>query len=182
MKPRMLCTDCFRTAEPDTLLEGSDRVEMLGWCCFAIPGLLYCWWRHALRIKLCPFCGGEDLVREARAAAARAPRQAPASDGPRIFDGSGTRSWPRALAAPRDRLRHGGVVAALAGVWCLSVLLAALEFAAQAPAIAASNSTAAACAAWLLYQGVRIAKLRATLPGCRAWDPSGRPLHIERVV
>ena len=73
-------------------------------------------------------------------------------------------------------------MAALAGIWCLSALLAAPEFAARTPAIAASHTTAAACAAWLVYQGVRIAKLRATLPGCRAWDPSGRPLHIERVV
>jgi hypothetical protein len=181
MKPRMLCTDCFRTADPDTLLEGSDRVEMLAWCCFAVPGLLYCWWRHALRIKLCPFCGGRELVREARAAAARAPRQAQLSDGPRVFDGSGVRHWPRALAAPRDRLRHGGVVAALAGAWCLCVLLAALERAADSPAIAASHATALACAAWLAYQGFRISQRRATLPGCRAWDATGRPLYIEQV-
>ena len=75
MKPRMLCTDCFVTAEPDTVLEGSDLLELLGWCCLAAPGLLYCWWRHALRIKVCAFCGSRELVREARAAAARAPRR-----------------------------------------------------------------------------------------------------------
>jgi hypothetical protein len=39
----MMCTDCFRTAEAHTLLEGSDLAEMLAWCCFALPGLLYCW-------------------------------------------------------------------------------------------------------------------------------------------
>jgi len=62
MKPRMMCTDCFRTAEADTVLEGSDLAEIVAWCFFAVPGLLYCWWRHALRIKVCPFCGSDETT------------------------------------------------------------------------------------------------------------------------
>jgi hypothetical protein len=181
MKPRMLCTDCFRTAEPDTLLEGSDRVEMLAWCCFAVPGWLYCWWRHALRIKLCPFCGGGELVREARAAAARSPRQAPPSDGPRILPSSPGPRWPRALATPRDRLRHGGVMASLAGAWIAIASLASLDLTAQAVAAATTHAVALACTVWIAYQAVRVSQRRARLPGCRAWDASGRPLHIERI-
>ena len=46
---RMLCTECLHLGEPDTVLEGSDRVELLAWCCFALPGLVYCWWRHLCR-------------------------------------------------------------------------------------------------------------------------------------
>ena len=70
MASRMLCTDCFETSHPQTLLAGSDRIEMVAWLCFALPGWLYCWWRHMLRIKVCGVCGGSSLVREARVAAA----------------------------------------------------------------------------------------------------------------
>ena len=181
MKPRMMCTDCFRTAEADTVLEGSDRVEMLGWCCMVIPGLLYCWWRHALRIKVCAFCGGRELVREARAAAERAPRQAPPFGGPGVRNLSGPVLWPRALATPRERLRHGGVVASLVGAFLGSAALAALGLAARDGAVAAASAIAVVCAAWLAYQVVRVSQMRATLPGCKAWDQHGRPLRIERV-
>ena len=181
MKPRMMCTDCFRTAEADTVLEGSDLVEMLAWCCFAFPGLLYCWWRHALRIKVCAFCGSRELIREARAAAERAPRQAPPAGGPRVCNLSGPVRWPRALAAPRTRLRHGGVAASLVGSGLLCAALALLNLAAAGAAIFAAHLTTAAFGMWLVYQTLRVAQMRATLPGCKAWDESGRPLRIERV-
>jgi hypothetical protein len=180
MKPRMMCTDCFRTAEADTVLEGSDLLEMLGWCCLAVPGLLYCWWRHALRIKICAFCGGRELVREARAAAERAPRQAPPSDGPRVWSLSGPVCWPRALATPRERLRHGGVVASLVGVFLASAALSALDLATRDGAVAAAHAIAAVCGAWIAYEAIRVSQMRATLPGCKAWDQHGRPLRIER--
>jgi hypothetical protein len=180
MQPRMMCTDCFRTAEADTVLEGSDLVEMLAWCCFALPGLFYCWWRHALRIKVCAFCGSGELIREARAAAERAPRWAPPAGGPRLRNLSGPVRWPRALAAPRARLRHGGVAAFLAGTGLLSAVLALLDLAAADAAVAAAYATTAAFGVWLVYQAVRVAQMRATLPGCKAWDECGRPLRIER--
>jgi hypothetical protein len=181
MKPRMMCTDCFRTAEADTVLEGSDLVEMLAWCCFALPGLFYCWWRHALRIKVCAFCGSGELIREARAAARRAPRQVPPAGGPRLRNLSGPVRWPRALAAPRDRLRHGGVAATLVGSFLASSALAVLDLAAREGAVVAVYAIAAACSVWIVYQVVRVSQMRATLPGCKAWDQSGRPLRIERV-
>ena len=114
MATRMLCTECFETSRPRTLLTGSDRIELVGWLCLALPGWLYCAWRHALRTKACAGCGGRSLVREARAAAARhvgaplAPAPAVQSLGARV-------RWPQPLATPRQRLRAGmpGVLAAL---------------------------------------------------------------------
>jgi hypothetical protein len=181
MKPRMMCTDCYRTAEADTVLEGSDLAEIVAWCFFAIPGLLYCWWRHALRIKVCPFCGSGDLVREARAAAAREPRQAPLATGPRVCSLDGSERWPRALAAPRDRLRHGGIAASLVGAFALTTALALLDLAPRDAAIATAYATAVACGLWIVYQLVRVSQMRASVPGCKAWDRYGRPLRIERV-
>jgi hypothetical protein len=181
MKPRMMCTECFRTAEADTLLEGSDLLEMLAWCCLALPGLLYCWWRHALRVKVCPFCGSRELVREARAAAQRVPPQAPPSCGPRVGNLSGPVRWPRALATPRERLRHGGVAASLVGAFLGNAALAAQDLALRDGAATAASAIAAVWAAWVAYQVVRVSRMRSSLPGCKAWDRSGRPLRIERV-
>ena len=107
MRPRMMCTECFRTTEADTVLEGSDIVEMIAWGCFGIPGMLYCWWRHALRIKVCSVCGSGELVREARAAAARCLPQAQPPHEPGVCNLSGPVRWPRPFAVPRERLRHG---------------------------------------------------------------------------
>jgi hypothetical protein len=121
----MMCTECFRTAEADTVLEGSDIVEMIAWGCFGFPGMLYCMWRHALRIKVCSVCGSSELVREARAAAARCLPEGPPHQ-PGVCNLSGPIRWPAPFALPRERLRHGCVLASLAGtlfVWMALVSL-----------------------------------------------------------
>jgi hypothetical protein len=181
MTPRMLCTQCSRTAVADTLLPGSDRVEMIAWCAFAIPGLLYCGLRHALRIKVCAFCGSDDLVREARAAAARVPLQAPPADGPRITDPSGRRRWPDALASPRERLRHGAIASVFAAGMLLCSAAAPLDFAQATFAAQAGTGFAALTLGWLMIQVVRVSRLQGRFSGCRAWDAAGRPLQIERI-
>ena len=182
MKTRMMCTDCLRTAEADTLLEGSDTIELLAWCCLALPGLLYCWWRHALRIKICSFCGGRELVREARAAAERRPHpapsgwQAPVRSAPARFD------WPEAFANPRDRLRHGSVIALLAGTLIASLVPAALDPTGYGSSLAIAHATVAASVVWGAYQGIRLVQRNSDLSGCRAWDERGRSIRIERVL
>ena len=182
MAAPMLCTDCFQTGEADTLLEGSDRLEMLAWCCLAVPGLLYCWWRHALRIKVCAHCGGGDLVRQARAAQLRATRIAPLSSGPRVRNLTGPVRWPRALATPRERLRQGGLPAALASATAFCALLAALGPPGPEALGLTGAALAAACGLWISRLGVRIAKQRAAWSGCRAWDAHGRALRIEPIL
>jgi hypothetical protein len=181
MKPRMLCTDCFVTTEPDTVLEGSDLLELLGWCCLAVPGLLYCWWRHALRIKVCPCCGSSELVREARAAQQRGQCQAPRADGPVVHSLCDPLRWPRALATPRDRLRHGGVAALLTALLCANAVVATASTGSVNAATAIASGAAAVLAGWIAYQVVRVSQLRTSLPSYRAWDQYGRPLRIERI-
>jgi hypothetical protein len=177
----MMCTECFRTAEPGTVLEGSDIVEMIAWGCFGVPGLLYCWWRHALRIKVCSLCGSDELIREARAAAARSlPRALPAAE-PRVRNLSGPGRWPRPFAVPRERLRHGFVLASLAGTLFVCLALVALGIASHTSMIAVVPWIAAACGGWILYEAVRVSRVRASWSSCKAWDSYGRPLRIERV-
>ena len=169
----MLCSDCLRVAVPDTVLGGTDLGELLGWCCLAVPGLLYCAWRHLNRLKACPHCASPNLIREARAADARRwPIAAPAT-GRRIRTLSPAIDWPRALRDPRDRLRRGSVATGLL------VLAIAAHAAGTAPLLAVGSS--ALCLVWVAHQLIQISRMRATLPGCRAWDQHGRPLRIEQI-
>jgi hypothetical protein len=177
----MMCMECFRTAEAGTVLEGSDIVEMIAWGCGGVPGLLYCWWRHALRIKVCSSCGSSDLVREARAAAARSPLQAPTASEPGVRNLSGPVRWPHPFAAPRERLRHGFVLASLAGTLFVCLALVALGITSRDPMIAMVPWIATACGGWILYEVVRVSRARTSLSSCKAWDHFGRPLRIERV-
>lgn len=173
----MLCTDCFETTHPETLLSGSDRVEMLGWLCFALPGWLYCAWRHALRIKICAVCGGTALVREAWAAAARAVERA--EPAPRVFNLRGPVRWPRPFSTPRERLRAGalGVLASIVAL--LGAAFAAADVAANSASSVSLAASAVLAATWLV-RVVRIwRRTHARLTGCRAWFPDGREIHIE---
>lgn len=185
MSRRMMCTLCFETAEPETVLEGSDLAEMLSWLCFAVPGWLYCLWRHTLRSKVCPACGGESLIREARA---RQLRMVAPSASPRIRSASGSVRWPHALASPRERLLHGGITTALVvsaafgcswtgpGAWLNghAVWFSAPGTFAVSPFTAL---TVGLCAGWLAFEIGRVLRMKA--PSCSAWDESGRQLQIE---
>jgi len=172
---RMLCTACNETTEPDTVIEGSDLIEMLGWLCFAIPGWLYCWWRHSARLKVCAHCGSNSLIREARAAQARRPRVEPRV-AHRVRNSSGPERWPRALATPRARLRHGGIGALLVAGLIFCGMLSAIP---EAPgsAMGAAISFGTLSAIWLIVETVRIVRLQPSR--CAAWDAAGRSLTIE---
>jgi hypothetical protein len=162
MKTRMHCADCRATGLADTLLEGSDWIEMAGWLFGGLPGWLYCAWRHQLRIKVCSLCGSGALMRESRAQARRNPPQAPPSFGAPVANHSGPSRWPRGLREPRQRLRLGGV-------WLAAWALAAAGLPVVGGLLAA---------ALLGREAAR--GLRHFGPGhCRAWDAQGRPLHIE---
>ena len=179
MPNRMLCTDCYQVAVPDTVLEGSDRIEAIAWCTLSLPGLVYCGWRHASRRKACPHCGGGELVREARAAAARHLPDAPSAHGPRILT-AGAVSWPESLRAPRARLRFGGVISLLLCLPLLIRALSAIDLAAPETAALVVHASMGLLLTWLGRHALHAARLRSEA-GCRAWDERGRPLHIERV-
>jgi hypothetical protein len=174
---RMLCTSCWRTARPDTRIGGSDRAELLAWLCLAVPGVLYCYWRHASRAKVCPACGSAELVREARAARRRGGFERVAWGGGRLRSERAL-PWPRALGTPGARLAHGGFGALLFGAFSLERLLAALAPAGPAVAPLAA-AAAAACALWMFYQALRVWRGRALAADCEAFDEDGRRLSIE---
>jgi len=172
---RMLCTACAQTDEPDTLVAGSDLVEMLGWLCLAVPGWLYCLWRHGVRLKVCAHCGSNSLIREARAAQARRFPTEPRIVR-RVRSARGRDRWPQPLATPRERLRHGGVGAIfIAGLVVFGISSATPQ--ASDDAVGAALAFGALSTVWLIFETARIVRRRS--PGCAAWDASGRRLAIE---
>jgi hypothetical protein len=178
MPIRMLCTDCFRVSIPGTLLHGSDVAEAVAWCFFALPGWVYCWWRHLNRIKVCPECGSRELMRETRAAAARNPWDDPSGDA-LICNVSGQRFWPAPLSSPRSRLRSGirGTLPPSAAL--IFGILGIAGVLTPESALALMGGCIALTAGWLISQGVRVTSLRAALERCRASDSRGRPLRIQ---
>ncbi|MGH0032353.1 MAG: hypothetical protein ACQGVC_21380 [Myxococcota bacterium] len=181
MALRMLCTDCLHVGTPDTLLEGSDRVELLAWACLAVPGLVYCWWRHLRRQKICPQCGSGALMRESRASAARNAPQAVASTGARVLSPAAPFAWPTSLGSPRGRLRQGALAALASAFAGAAWLLGLLDVTPEAQALQAASGGFLLCAAWVGWQLQQILRTRGRWLGVEAWDESGRRLHIERL-
>ncbi|MDH5566281.1 MAG: hypothetical protein OEY15_06410 [Myxococcales bacterium] len=181
MKTRMLCTRCFHTAVPETLLAGSDRLELLAWLCLALPGLLYCALRHLLRRKLCPHCGSADLVREAHATAVRVGFMRSEITTTRIRSARRAVAWPAGLTSPRERLRRGSAGLASAAALAIAGLVwaSALE-----PALLSGVLTWASGLGimWWKRPGERLAPFERRSTRCAAWDAQGRPLPIERLA
>lgn len=174
MGSRMLCTECFDTAPPATRFRGSDGLELFGWLCGAVPGLLYSAWRHMGRERVCHECGGDNLIRESRRAAARfAPpvtRRAP--DSPTLR----ASPWPGPLSTPRARLLHGSV--ALVALSTLGSL--APDLGVGTPGLAAVWACGPlACASWRRVGTAQRKRSSTFTRACRAWDERGQPLEIE---
>jgi hypothetical protein len=157
---RMYCIDCRETDFAETRIPGHDEFEMVAWLLGGLPGWLYCAFRHALRGKLCTHCGSEQLMRETRAAAARAPALVPRS---RIESRARFARWPAHLRDPRRRLTRGPI-------WLGAWLLFGAGF---GPLAAALIGT------WLASEALGIGWQHLDPRRCRAWDATGRPLRIE---
>ena len=177
---RMLCLHCRHLAEPDTVLDGSDRLELLGWAAGVLPGWLYCAWRHLCRAKLCEACGSGELMRESRAIAARLPGQASRATGARIRSERGADfPWPRELRAPRGRLRRGVPAAVAMGLAAGLALLATLG-SLHPSAFELAGGLACGALLWCVWQLQPMAWQRDPHAGYAARDPQGRALRIER--
>jgi len=157
---RMYCIDCGVTDFADTWIPGFDEFEMLAWLLGGLPGWFYCAVRHGLRGKLCTHCGSEQLMREARAAAARAPALAPRTH---IESRAAFARWPAHLRDPRRRLVRGPI---WLGAWVLWVA----GFSPLAIALIGTH---------LASEVLEICREHFDPRRCRAWDSAGRSLRIE---
>ena len=56
MKDLYICRACRLVATPKIIAKGSSRIEIMLWCLFIIPGIIYSSWRHISKDKVCPAC------------------------------------------------------------------------------------------------------------------------------
>ena len=61
-KKEMVCTTCGSLVSPRSKTPGSFWIELLLWAFFIVPGVIYSVWRLASIQKVCPKCGGKNLV------------------------------------------------------------------------------------------------------------------------
>jgi rubrerythrin len=61
-KKPWVCTQCKAIETPKCRARGSFVAEILLWCLFIVPGVLYTLWRNAEHVRSCPVCGSSAIV------------------------------------------------------------------------------------------------------------------------
>lgn len=68
---KAVCTHCRSEMYTKSKTKGSILMELVLWCLFIVPGLLYSIWRLASRTEACSECGSEHFVKSGSDAAKR---------------------------------------------------------------------------------------------------------------
>ncbi|MFC1524292.1 hypothetical protein ACFL6N_05835 [Thermodesulfobacteriota bacterium] len=59
---KTICTSCGSRERPIMHTRGSVKVEIILWCCFLLPGLIYSLWKQGGKGWICRECGNNELV------------------------------------------------------------------------------------------------------------------------
>lgn len=62
MEKCKICKDCGHIGVPSRETKGSLLIEIVLWCCYIIPGLIYSIWRLSTRGYTCPQCGSRAII------------------------------------------------------------------------------------------------------------------------
>ena len=62
MKKEKVCGNCEHVGTPKKFTKGSFMIEIVLWCMFIIPGLIYSLWRVSSRVDACRKCNSTSLV------------------------------------------------------------------------------------------------------------------------
>ena len=62
MQPEFICATCGSRGAATMKTKGSLLIELILWCCFVIPGLIYSVWRRVGKPRVCDACGGMTVV------------------------------------------------------------------------------------------------------------------------
>jgi hypothetical protein len=62
MAAEMICSRCGSRGKPKNRTKGYFLVEVILWCCFIVPGVIYSLWRQFSKAKVCPSCGAEAMI------------------------------------------------------------------------------------------------------------------------
>jgi len=58
----MVCSNCGTIGTGKQITPGSLGIEIVLWCCLAVPGIIYSIWRLTNKKIVCTTCGGENLI------------------------------------------------------------------------------------------------------------------------
>ena len=58
----LICKACGQIGKSKRAAKGSLGIEILLWCCFLVPGIIYSIFRQASIHKACRSCGSADLI------------------------------------------------------------------------------------------------------------------------
>lgn len=57
-----ICGNCGEVGDSRTHTKGNILIEIILWCMFLVPGLIYSIWRHISRAQVCRHCGSDQMV------------------------------------------------------------------------------------------------------------------------
>lgn len=58
----MFCTACGSVATPKKITPGSFLIEVILWCAFLVPGIVYSIWRISSKYLACPKCKNKNMI------------------------------------------------------------------------------------------------------------------------
>lgn len=58
----MFCKSCHTVGTTRRHMPGSIFIEILLWCCFLVPGLIYTIWRHISTKQACKACKSTEII------------------------------------------------------------------------------------------------------------------------
>lgn len=62
MASMFVCTTCGYVGHPVTTVKGNVLFELLLWCFFIVPGIIYSIWRGSTNQKVCPKCRHSTMI------------------------------------------------------------------------------------------------------------------------
>ena len=61
-RPEKVCATCHTVAKPVLRNKGTFVVELILWCLFIVPGIIYTVWRLSGLVESCPSCAKETMI------------------------------------------------------------------------------------------------------------------------
>jgi hypothetical protein len=59
---QLICSHCGTVGTAKTTTSGSILIELVLWCCFIVPGIIYSLWRLTTRRKVCRACSAPNMI------------------------------------------------------------------------------------------------------------------------
>lgn len=56
------CKSCHYVGGTKRFMPGSILVELVAWCFFFVPGVIYSIWRHSASVQVCKTCGSKEVI------------------------------------------------------------------------------------------------------------------------